>query len=386
MSVYKRGRVYWYEFEFLGERHRGSTHLRNERLAERYEAKLRSDLALGRIGLAELKPSPRLDKYAARFRGFIELHNKEHPRTIDFYKEKLARLLEYKPLAECALNRIDEPLIEQYAQHRGKTVERATINRELATLRRLLHVARDTHKVVQRIAKIAIDLKAEIGREFVLSYNQEKAYLAAADDLLRDFAVLSLDTGLRAGEAVKLAWNDVSIQSAYGARLGWVHVRGKKSKNANRKLSLTPRVCAMLEHRRRFLPDAHFVFPGRAEGRHILVTSIDHKHARARKAARVELEEGTVETLPEDFVVHSLRHTFGTRLGMDPRNDAFTIMKIMGHSSVTVSQKYVHPTPEAMEQAFERLDAMNEILRGDTEAGRKLGVPTPSPHRLKRGG
>ena len=32
----------------------------------------------------------------------------------------------------------------------------------------------------------------------------------------------------------------------------------------------------------------------------------------------------------------------------------------MGHSSVTVSQKYVHPTPETMERAFERLDAMNQ--------------------------
>ena len=34
-------------------------------------------------------------------------------------------------------------------------------------------------------------------------------------------------------------------------------------------------------------------------------------------------------------------------------------MKIAGHSSVTVSQKYVHPSPEAIERAFERLETMN---------------------------
>ncbi len=32
----------------------------------------------------------------------------------------------------------------------------------------------------------------------------------------------------------------------------------------------------------------------------------------------------------------------------------------MGHSSVVISRKYAHPTPEATERAFERLNAANE--------------------------
>ena len=39
--------------------------------------------------------------------------------------------------------------------------------------------------------------------------------------------------------------------------------------------------------------------------------------------------------------------------------DAFTIMKLMGHSTVTVSQRYVHPSPEAMESAVTRMEAYN---------------------------
>jgi len=58
-----------------------------------------------------------------------------------------------------------------------------------------------------------------------------------------------------------------------------------------------------------------------------------------------------------------LRATFvtshvGTRLG-EAGAGAFTIMRLMGHSTVTVSQRYVHPSPEAVELAFERLTAMN---------------------------
>lgn len=45
-----------------------------------------------------------------------------------------------------------------------------------------------------------------------------------------------------------------------------------------------------------------------------------------------------------------------TRLG-ESGVDAFTIMRIAGHSSITVSQRYVHPTPEAVERAFERFTA-----------------------------
>jgi len=62
--------------------------------------------------------------------------------------------------------------------------------------------------------------------------------------------------------------------------------------------------------------------------------------------------------MPDEFVPHSLRHTYGTRPGASGA-DAFTIMRLMGHSTVTVSQQYLHPSPEWVELAHERLDALN---------------------------
>jgi hypothetical protein len=85
------------------------------------------------------------------------------------------------------------------------------------------------------------------------------------------------------------------------------------------------------------------VFSNRDGGRY-LVTSINHLHQKAR----------TIVGLGKDFVIHSLRHTMLTRLG-ESGVDAFTIMRIAGHSSITMSQRCVHPTPEAVERAFERL-------------------------------
>jgi Phage integrase family len=54
---------------------------------------------------------------------------------------------------------------------------------------------------------------------------------------------------------------------------------------------------------------------------------------------------------PADFVLHSLRHTMLTRLG-ESGTDAFTIMRVADHSSIVVSQRYIHPTPESVERAF----------------------------------
>ncbi len=53
-----------------------------------------------------------------------------------------------------------------------------------------------------------------------------------------------------------------------------------------------------------------------------------------------------------------MRHTFLTRLG-EAGVDTFTMMRIAGHNSIAISQKYVHPSNEAMERAFERLAVLN---------------------------
>jgi hypothetical protein len=65
-----------------------------------------------------------------------------------------------------------------------------------------------------------------------------------------------------------------------------------------------------------------------------------------------------------------------TRLG-ESGVDAFTIMRIAGHSSVVVSQRYVHPTPEAIERAFERLQLSAAAEDGEPDLVQK--VPTKVP-------
>ena len=74
--------------------------------------------------------------------------------------------------------------------------------------------------------------------------------------------------------------------------------------------------------------------------------------------------------LSKEFVIHSSPAHDADAIG-EAGADAFTIMRIAGHSSVTVSQRYVHPTPEGMERAFDRLEKLNAAKFEQAEAEAK---------------
>jgi integrase len=373
MAIYKRGNTYWYEFQFNGRRIQQSAQTSNRDAARKIEAAHRVRLAKGEAGIQERPPVPTFAEFAPRFEAAIVTLCAEKPATVAFYKEKLRRLLADRNLAGAPLNAVDEAVIDGYKQRRtrqssryGRPVSPASVNRELATLRRMLRLAHEW-KVLDRVPRIRL-LRGERNREFVLSHRIEPVYLDAAPQPLRDVAILILETGIRPGEAVGLQWPNVYLQPAVRAKFGYIAIRGGKSKNAKRNLSLTARAAEMLKARKAAANSA-WVFPGDCPDAPILGTSIDHQHDGVRTRLK----------LSKEFVVHSLRHTMLTRLG-EAGADAFTIMRIAGHSSVTVSQRYVHPTPEGMERAFERLEDLNAVKFGEAEAESKAeAVNGPKP-------
>jgi len=99
---------------------------------------------------------------------------------------------------------------------------------------------------------------------------------------------------------------------------------------------------------------------GASDSRWILKYSVRNCEARA------------ILKQPSDFVLHSPRHASGTRLG-DAGADAFTTMRLMGHLTVKVSQRYMHPSPEAVEElAFGRMEQLSEARAAAYGASVKL--------------
>jgi len=345
--IYKRTKIladgtikeyqhWWYRFKRDGVQIQVNTKQGNRRTAEELEGVHRTRLARGEAGLHDSRDVPTLKGFKDRFLNSL----KTRPKAAQFYKGRLDQALRFAPLANARLDRIDPALIEKFVQHRhgaGKSV--ATINRDLATLRRALRLAQEW-KIINRVPRVRL-LPGEKVREFVLRRDAEAAYLVACPQPLKDVATLILDTGLRLGEVLALEWSDVRLEPGAGKKLGYVQIKKGKTKNARRAVSLTPRASDLL---RAITRVNHLVFPGGDIDKPYVNTSLAHLHATVRSKMG----------LPKEFVIHSLRHTFLTRLG-EAGVDAFTIMRIAGHSSITVSQRYVHPSDSAMEAAFEKV-------------------------------
>jgi len=343
MAIFKRGRVYWFHFVFNGEHIQQSTKQGNPRVARQIESAYKTQLAKGEVDLEEREKIPSLAGFKQRFLDEIRVRRADHPETIQFYECKYAGLLKFTPLAQTRLDHIDEKLIAQFtARMVNDGYERSTINRHLATLRRALRLAAKW-RIVDRVPSIEL-LSGENQREFVLARELESDYFDVCPEFLRNWAQFALETGMRRKELRSLKWADVHVDPVGKARRGYIHVRGTKSKNSKRNLSLTAPQMVLLRQRQISQCDHVFVMDG-DHSKPASISAVNHRHERVRE----------VLGLPAEFLLHSLRHTFGTRLG-EAGADAFTIMRIMGHSSITVSQRYVHPTPETMENAFVALE------------------------------
>ena len=63
MSIYKRGKIYWYKFMWRGQLVRESTKQRSDKVARQMEAAHRTALAKGEVGIREKTPAPLLKDF-----------------------------------------------------------------------------------------------------------------------------------------------------------------------------------------------------------------------------------------------------------------------------------------------------------------------------------
>ena len=391
--IYKRGKFYWFEFEFQGRRHRETTgvlvgkgvpgEVSPKEKAKQVEAAKRMRLALSAAGIEQRDPAPQFEDFTERFLKWVDVEKATKPRTAQFYHDMVRLLLKFEPFKNAKLDEIDEALITKYIESRrgakrakvlrqkqGKVklasttrpIAIASINRELAALRRMLRVAYEW-KVILTIPVIHL-LPGEAQSDRVLTQQEEETYLGKAQPLLKRFATIAVDTGMRPEEILRIRWEHVRFQPAGDAKYGYIHNPSGKTARAKRNLPMTSRVHSLLQqlHKEANKPDLGFVFPRDEKGKdHVPYDTINSQHDVTMKA---------LENLKK-FRLYDLRNTLLTRLG-EAGADAFAIQKIAGHSTITVSQRYVHPTPERVEDAFTRLESYNAKKAEELEAKRKV--------------
>jgi integrase len=143
----------------------------------------------------------------------------------------------------------------------------------------------------------------------------------------------------------RLGMPDNRPVSPYHAISKGARVVEGKTKAARRVIPLTSRLRSLLETlwENGAKPEEGWIFPAPTKQGHVWHDSIRVQHKKALKASKVQ-----------PFVLYALRHTFLTRLG-ESGCDVWTLARIAGHSSIKMSERYVHPGSEAVLNAMKRL-------------------------------
>jgi integrase len=355
--LYKRGKTYWYNFRWSlrnGDssiesfRIRQSARTANKQDAKNVQDEHRRALRLGEIHPRDPWPKPTavappiFRTFAKEFLQYAKTHTKSGTHT--FYDGCLERLLAFAAIADAPLNAITGDLASKYARHRQEVAENSivTVNGDLRTLRRVLHLAAEWGRLDR--APAVHELPQPQGRTRVLSFTEEARYLAHASGNLRDATILAVDTGMRPNsELFPLKWDDVDLTARPESPHGVIHVRLGKTLSAQRSVPLTPRAADALQRRwgqrEAKQKQSAFVFPGAGNSGHL--TSLQHPHDDAVTDAKLA-----------PFEFYCWRHTFGTRAAQSGM-DRFSLARLMGHSSPAVAARYyVHVTETHVAAGF----------------------------------
>src|SRR5882757_1622447 len=120
MSIFKRGRIYWYKFMWQGEVIRESTKQGNQNTARNMESAHRTTLANDLVGIRSKKPIPTLREFCtSRFEPWAKsTFEKNALNNWLWFRGGIRALLAYKPMANAKLNIITNELAAEFASYR----------------------------------------------------------------------------------------------------------------------------------------------------------------------------------------------------------------------------------------------------------------------------
>jgi integrase/recombinase XerD len=166
--------------------------------------------------------------------------------------------------------------------------------------------------------------------------------LMVCPDELRDMVAVAVGTGMRLDEMLHLAWDDVDLD----LRLITIQ-RGRQGTVKGgriRHIPILDSMLALFKMRTLKRGSSALVFPG-PRGRTRTKTPVQCAYKAALKRAGLDTK----------LRWHDLRHTCASWWVLGG-GDIFRLSRMLGHASVTVTQKtYAHLAPEAWNQDYHRL-------------------------------
>lgn len=338
MGLYRRCKVWWMAYTTDGHQRCESTGTGNKRIAQKILDKKKGEIVEGRFNLPKSNP-PLLRDWAKQF-----LDSIEHSNTKRAYSSCVVALDNF--FGDARLSQISPGRIEEFKLSRRRAgTGPATINRNLAVLRRMMKLA-TRQRLIGRTPFEEVDfLEERSGRRqpHILTFDEQAKLEAVATPLLWTLVVLLTETGLRVGkEGLPLKWDDVDFVG------GMLFVRATKTPAGRRAMPLSKLCTAVLAEWQRLTgPEfSPYVFAN-LQNPQMHLKSVRKTWTRALKKAQIAF-----------FPIYNLRATFASRLAAAGVPDVF-ISQMMGHAGGLL-QTYAKAIMEYRWDAIRKLEALRQ--------------------------
>jgi len=277
-------------------------------------------------------------------------------KTIESYQRDLSRwvaYLEEKYTELPSANRNDPLLLRLYLRERSeKGVSNRSLSRFLSSLSGFQRYLNRKSKYKQYIFKLP-RMKFSAGIPSFIPQNEAVDLFAhgnarpnkASYFYWRDFMMIALlyATGIRRAELANIKLVDINLKS------GLITVTGKGN-----KIRVVPIGERTLEDLNKYIALRKEFVSGKGLISHSSPSSslFLNKYGQpltVRSIDRLVKKYGRDEGV--DLTPHTLRHSFATHL-LENGADLMLIKEILGHSSLSTTQKYTHVTAKAMKKAY----------------------------------
>lgn len=251
-------------------------------------------------------------------------------------------------LGPVVLERISKARIIELRDTLVRTLAGSTVNQCLATLSSAFTEFVDRGwLLVNPVRGVKRVRGAESLYNWISSRDDITKMLGECPRGIREIATWALATGMRISELTALRWADVDLER----RLIAVH-RGRQGTTKSGKVRHVPMLNTLMPLAREMAlqrDGAELVFPGEVDRN-------GKRRQRSLVGVRVPFKQAAVRAgLSPALRFHDLRHTFASHWVLDG-GDIFRLSKILGHSSVVITQKtYAHLAPEAWQQDYHRV-------------------------------
>ncbi|MGB7762852.1 MAG: site-specific integrase [Bryobacteraceae bacterium] len=330
-TVYERGGVWWIQYFARGRRVRESSGSTDEVEARRILRVKVGELAAGRDVTPERAT---IDKLCALVLADYKMRNLRDAATVAWRYDAHVKPL----IGSLRAERFTPHQVRTYIEQRRKeSASDATINRELAIVRRGFSLAlREDPPIVRRAPYIA-KLVEDNARQGFIEQAQYVALREALPDHLKALMVVGYHCGNRLGELRKLRWSQVDLESGE-IRIEQAQTKGKRPRTVPIYGDMTEWLAWQSKRRQ---PGCELVFhwDGKPLGSHL--------KGWAKACTAVGLDRLHFHDLRRSAVRNM------ERAGI-PRNVA---MQISGHKTESVYRRYDIVAEGDLKSAGEKLAA-----------------------------